>query len=231
MPDGFRPLRSLPRQFAQHILGAGVRGIDLDFLVHLFFRVLGYCRARVGFGEQQSSQTEMDAGQARILLQCRLIFLGRLVPFSLYFQGFGVELVRLVGRSCVLCQLLRGPGGKIRIGMDGQIQDIRVTCGKSRVRTCRKVSAASGWFRLMAQCTPLMDTFRLSSLSVTCARLFFKEGSASAQWPVSASLMACCATGELLGGSCSPGCAAQTGAMHGNKKPAELPDQAGACMV
>src|SRR4029077_17258878 len=64
-----------------------------------------------------------------------------------------------------------------------------------------------------------MDTFRLSSLSVTCARLFFKEGSASAQWPVSASLLACCTTGELLGGSCSPGCAAQTGAITEIRNP------------
>ena len=69
----------------------------------------------------------MDARQPWILLQYRLIFLGRLVPFSLYFQGFGVRARAPGRRSRVLCQLLRGPGGKIRIGMDGQIQDIRVT--------------------------------------------------------------------------------------------------------
>src|SRR5277367_5156683 len=97
MLDGLIPLLALLRQRAQHIFGVRIRGIDLEFLLHLFLRFLGNRRAWVGLREQEPPQAEVDAGRARILLQYQAILLGGLIPFSLGLKSLGVEFTPLRG--------------------------------------------------------------------------------------------------------------------------------------
>ena len=68
----------------------------------------------------------MDPGQTRVLLQDETVFFRRVIPFSLQFEGFRVEFMRLVRVGCGRCQFLRRPGGEIGIRVDRHKEDVGI---------------------------------------------------------------------------------------------------------
>src|ERR1700674_3136096 len=80
----------------------------------------------------------MDAWRFWILLQDPPVFLFPLIPFSLFFQGFGIQLMSLRGLRGALCKFLRLPRGDIGIGVDGDIKYLRIM-GKFVAEDLKKI--------------------------------------------------------------------------------------------
>ena len=93
MRNRFIPLLTLPRHLAQNIFRARILRIDLQFLLHLFFRFLRVGLRRIRLRKQQPPQPEMNPRHLRILLQNQAVLFRRSVPLPLRLQRFGVKFV------------------------------------------------------------------------------------------------------------------------------------------
>src|ERR1700751_4161054 len=97
MLDSLVPVLFLARQFSQDVFCAGVGWIDLQFGLKFLAGLLDDVGGSIGLGKKKTADAEVDAGCVGILRQGFLVFLGRLIPLALGFEGFGVQKVRLIG--------------------------------------------------------------------------------------------------------------------------------------